>query len=352
MKKQLVAIAISTALTGTAVSGNAMEVIDKKLEIYGKVHLSADIADTDGDVDNDGLSISSNSSRLGFKGELPAGSVKFVYQLEQEVNLDDGDDGTFSSRNSFAGLKGGFGKLVAGKHDTPFKTIGSKWGIFGDTIGDRRMILGASYASGNQLNERVNNSLLYEYKNDAFILQAQYAVEPEGQSGSQDNTDENVTSVGLRGKLAGFFYGVGYESWEQHSNIGDGSATRLSLGFKFGFGSIAAIWENIDSDDNPAEWNRDVMGVNAKIKIGAGDVRVQYLMADDAEGTTDTGASNVSVGYFHKLDKKMQVYAAYSATDNDTNADFKAVDGGHGDEVGGPTGGGPSAISLGMIYKF
>jgi predicted porin len=352
MKKQLVAMAISTVLAVAAAGVNAMEVVGKKLEIYGKVHVSVDSADTDGDVTNDGLSISSNSSRIGFKGELPTGSVKFVYQLEQEVNFDDGDDGTFASRNSFVGMKGGFGKLIAGKHDTPFKTIGSKWGIFGDTIGDRRMILGASYASGNQLNERVNNSLLYEYKTDAFTLQAQYAVEPEGQSGSQDNTDENVTSVGLRGKLGGFFYGIGFESWEQHSAIGDGDATRVSLGYKFGFGSIAAIWESVDSDNNPTEWNRDVVGVNAKIKAGKGDFRVQYLQADDAEGTTDTGATNISVGYFHKLDKKMQVYAAYSATDNDTNADFKAVDGGHGDEVGGPTGGSPSAISLGMIYKF
>ncbi len=352
MKKQLVAMAISTALALPAVTVNAMEVVGKKLEIYGKVHVSVDSADTDGASTNDGLSISSNSSRIGFKGELPTGSVKFVYQLEQEVNFDDGDDGTFASRNSFIGMKGGFGKLIAGKHDTPFKTIGSKWGIFGDTIGDRRMILGAGYQSGNQLNERANNALMYEFKNDAFTLQAMYAVEPESASGSQDNNDENVTSVGLRGKLAGFFYGIGYESWEQHSAIEDGKATRVSLGYKFGFGTIAAIYEKIDSD-TVAEWKRDVIGANAKIKVGAnGDIRIQYLQADDAEGVAESGATNVSVGYFHKLDKKMQVYAAYSGTKNDTNADFKAVDGGHGDEVSGPTGGSPSAISLGMIYKF
>ena len=55
---------------------------------------------------------------------------------------------------------------------------------------------------------------------------------------------------------------------------------------------------------------------------------------------------------FHKLDKKAQVYLAYGATDNDANAQFQAVDGGHGDEVKTVNGGNPSALTLGMIYKF
>lgn len=347
---KIVPMASAGLLLSTSVQ--AMEVIGDKLEIYGKVHVSLDSSDTDGASSNDGLSVSSNSSRIGFKGQMPAGSVKFVYQLEQEARFDDGSGGTFASRNTFVGMKGGFGKIIAGIHDTPFKTVGSKWGMFGDTVGDRRMILGAGYQSGNQLNERVKNAIMYEFKNDNIKFQGLYAVEPESTSGSQDNNDENVTSLGLLGKFGDFRLGVGWESWEQHSAIANGDATRVSLGYKFGFGTIAAIWENIDSD-TVAEWKRDVIGANAKIKVGkSGDIRVQYLQADDADGTTDTGATNISVGYFHKMDKQLQLYAAYSGTDNDTNADFKAVDGGHGDEVGGPTGGSPSSLSVGMIYKF
>lgn len=351
MQVKKIAYGVSLALLLPA-SANALEVVDKKLEIYGKVHVSIDNSDTDGATTTDGLSVSSNSSRLGFKGEMPAGGVKFVYQLEQEIRVDDSSGGTFATRNSFVGLKGDFGKLIAGVHDTPFKTVGSKWDLFGDTVGDRRAILGAGYIDGNQLNERARNAIMYEYKNDAITFQAMHAVEPESASGSVDNNDEKVTSIGLLGNFGGFLLGAGYETWDQHSHIVDGDATRVSLGYKFGFGTISAIWENIDSD-TVAQWKRDVIGVNAKIKAGTnGDVRIQYLEADDAEGTTDTGANMIAVGYFHKLDDQLQVYAAYSATDNDANADFKAVDGGHGDEVGGPTGGNPSSVSLGLVYKF
>jgi len=331
---------------------HAVEVIGEKLEIYGKVHVSIDSSDTDGATTTDGLSVSSNSSRLGFKGVIPAGSVKFVYQLEQEARFDDGSDGTFASRNTFVGMKGGFGKIIAGIHDTPFKTVGSKWGIFGDTVGERRAILGAGYIDGNQLNERAKNAIMYEFKNDNLKFQALYALDPEQKSDSVDNNDNKVTSLGLIGKLGGFKYGVGYETWDKHSKMDDGNATRVSVAYKFGFGTIGAIWENIDSD-SVAQWKRDVIGVNAKIKVGkAGDIRLQYLEADDAEGTTDTGANKIAIGYFHKMDKKLQLYAAYGATDNDANAEFKAVDGGHGDEVGGPVGGNPSSLSVGMIYKF
>ena len=57
---------------------------------------------------------SSNSSRIGFKGKMPAGKNKFLYQFESEVNLDDGG-GTFTTRNSFLGLEADFGRREVGR---------------------------------------------------------------------------------------------------------------------------------------------------------------------------------------------------------------------------------------------
>ena len=349
MKFKKVAFCVALCTTVFPFQANAIEVVGKKLEIYGKIHMSVDVSDEDGASNDDGLSVSSNSSRLGFKGEIPAGDVSFVYQMEQEVRLDDTSGGTFATRNTYAGIKGSAGKLILGHHDTPFKTIGSKWGIFGDSVGERRAILGAGYVNGNQLNERARNAIMYEYKNKKMTFQALHAVDPEGASGSNDDTDNKVTSIGVLAKLGGFHLGAAVESWDNHSRMADGDATRLSATYKFGFGQVGAIWENIDSD-SVAEWQRDVIGVNALFKVSKStDIRVQY---HDADGTTATGASKLGLGVFHKLDKSMKVYAAYGATDNDANADFKAVDGGHGDEVGGPVGGNPSSVSVGFEYKF
>ncbi len=353
MNKKLIAATTASCLLLPATSAYAAKVLDDKLEIYGKVHLSIDSSDADDPaVTTDGTGVSSNSSRIGFKGQLPAGDIKFVYQIETEINFDEGG-GSLAGRNTFAGLKGNFGRIIVGQHDTPFKTVASKWGLFGDSVGERRSILGASYLSGNQLNERAKNAIMYTFKKDAFTLDAMYAVDPETSSdGKYDNNEKTVTSISLRYKSGPLWLGVASESWEKHSKMVDGDALRVGAKYKFGSVQVGAFYESIDSD-TVTEWKRDATGLNLKFKVNKKtDIRAQYLVADDADGTTDTSATKVALGVFHKLDKKASVYVAYGSTDNDTNAKFQAVDGGHGDEVKTRTGGNPGALSLGLIYKF
>ena len=52
------------------------------------------------------------------------------------------------------------------------------------------------------------------------------------------------------------------------------------------------------------------------------------------------------------MDKATQVYAAFTMTDNDSNAEYQGIDGGHGDELTTDPGGSPMAISVGAVYKF
>lgn len=355
MNKKIIAVATATCVLLPASSVFAAKVLDEKLEIYGKVHVSIDSSDSDDPaVTTDGVGVSSNSSRLGFKGELPAGSMKFVYQVESEIRFDEGKSGsTLAGRNTYAGLKGAFGKIIVGQYDTPFKTVASKWGIFGDSVGERRSILGAGYLSGNQLNERTKNSIMYTYKTKTIIFDALYANDPEkGSSGGLDNTQKNVTSLSVRYKNGPLWIGAATEAWEGHSKMKNGDALRIGAKYKFSMVQIGAFYESINSDTE-AQWKRDATGLNAKVKINkTTDIRAQYLVADSVDGTNDTGATKISLGIFHKLDKKAQVYLAYGATDNDANAKYQAADGGHGDEVKTRLGGNPSAVSLGLVYKF
>jgi len=352
MNKKLIAVAIAAGIALPMASASAVEVAGKKLEVYGKMHISVDVSNTDGLVTTDGLSVSSNSSRLGFKGELPAGNLKVVYQIESEIGFDEAA-GKLASRNTFAGLKGDFGKFIIGNHDTPFKTVASKWGVFGDSVAERRSILGAGYSKGNQLNERAKNSMMYEMKTKTINFQAMYAVDPEaGTDGLVDNSQKNVTSLGLRYKAGPIWFGAAYEAWKGHSKMVDGKAIRLGAKYKMGDAQFGVIYETIDST-TVNEWKRNAYGLNAKFKISKKtDIRAQYLIVNSAKNTTNTGATKLGIGVFHKLDKKAQLYLAYAVTNNEANAKFQAVDGGHGDEVKTVNGGSPSSISFGMIYKF
>lgn len=79
---------------------------------------------------------------------------------------------------------------------------------------------------------------------------------------------------------------------------------------------------------------------------------MQYMVADDYKGQADSGATQLALGIFNKLDKVTQIYAVYTNTDNDANAEYQGIDGGHGDELTTGLGGSPSALSVGIVYKF
>jgi len=299
------------------------------------------------------MSVSSNSSRIGFKGRLPLeNGMKVIWQAEQEVRWDDGSEGNFADRNSYLGLASGAHSLRAGVYDTPFKTVASKWGLFGDSVGERRAMLGAGYSDGNQLNQRPNNTVMYQFQNDALKIQAMYAVDPENQSGAVDDNDTTMSGAGLWWKHNKLKLSAAYEDWKKHSKMDDGSALRVAAVYGLGEHQLGAIYEDISSD-TVDQWKRNAYGVNWKWKFtGHTDLRAQYIVVDDAENSIDTGATKIGLGVFHKLDKKVEVYAAYGATDNDAGAKFQAVDGGHGDEVKTTFGGNPDSASLGIVYKF
>lgn len=343
----------------TPLSSNAIEVSGKNLEVYSKIHMSVDYSDRDdAAVNNDGMSISSNSSRLGFKGKLSTISGRdIIWQFEQEVSLDDSNKGDFANRNSFIGIKQGKHSVRIGVHDTPFKSVGSKWGLFGDSVAERRSILGASYNKGNQLNERVKNMVMYQFKDKGMKVQAMYAVDPEGTTaGAVDDNKKTMKGAAVWYKLDALKLSAGFEQWINHSVIDEGSAIRLAASYKIGAHQFGAIYEDIDSDGvtaNALAFRRSVFGANWKWKYADDtDLRVQYLVAGDADATTATGASKLGLGVYTKLDKQAKVYIAFASTSNDSGAKFQTVDGGHGDEVKTANGGSPTSISAGIEYKF
>jgi len=79
------------------------------------------------------ISGNNNASRIGFKGDIgeKKGLTAF-YHLQVGANVDGAGD-AFSQRFFFAGIKGGFGKLVYGRTSTPYKMAGLRVDPFYDT---------------------------------------------------------------------------------------------------------------------------------------------------------------------------------------------------------------------------
>jgi len=339
----------------TAGNASAIEVAGDSLNVYGKLHVSVDGSYTDGlPPTGSNVSISSNSSRLGFKGQHAMDNgMTVLWQIESELNPAE-SGGTWASRNSYAGIKGDFGTVRLGYFDTPFKVVGGNWDLFGDTIADRRAILGAGAIDGNKLNNRGKNGLEYKNTFGAVELRALYSTDgADSNPGAIDNNDNDMTSIAVMYNEGPLSLALGYENWQNlDGSFGAVDATRVSAGYRIDELKLGAIYETTNGDTS-VQWSRNVMGVNAAYKLMADTtLKLQYLSAGDYDTVSDSGATMVSLGAAKKLDKQTEVYLAYTTTSNDTNAKYQAVDGGHGDEVKTVLGGSPRAFSAGMTYKF
>lgn len=128
--------------------------------VYGKAFLTLDYVSTDYDASNkkdeDTFKLTSNQSRIGFKGDDDlTDTTKLIYQLEYQINPDD-DSQQFKSRNTYVGLAHNtLGTVLAGRNDTPLKLVQNKVDVFNDTLFD----MANAGVSGEN---RANNTLAYQ----------------------------------------------------------------------------------------------------------------------------------------------------------------------------------------------
>jgi predicted porin len=354
MKKKVIAVVVGTAV---ALPGlvNAAQVAGEALEIYGKVHVSIDSvsAKDAGGADVNNISISGNSSRLGFKGKSAIGSMTGFYKYEASIKTDE-SGGNIDHRGAYVGLKGGMGSVLVGYRDTPFKDIRGKFDVFGDTVGDARNIMG-SVDGTDTFNVRAKNVLMYTTPQSGGVeANIMYSTSYNGtDTQGQDNNDTSLTSLNVIYKADHLVLAAGYEEHKLTAPTNKEKGARIAGAYDMGSIRVGLMYEKLDND-NDATARHSSYGINAVFKTGdKGKVKLQYVKAGDNDVTSDTGANNIAVGYDYKLDKQSATYIMYSKVSNDANASY-GIGGGHDSDkytVGAP-GQDVSAISIGYIYKF
>ena len=164
--------------------------------------------------------IDSQNSYLGFRGERNLGStgLKGLWQIEQSIEIDTGNsDATFSNRNSFLGLAGGFGTVKLGHMDTIYKEYGQVESIFGLTSGNfispSNVLsqIGVGSSSNARFHERATNTIQYQSPEfSGFQFGLQYAPDETHNDVGSTSPSETVTGTGLNSYL----WSTGVK-WEQ-----------------------------------------------------------------------------------------------------------------------------------------
>jgi predicted porin len=407
MNKKLLNVAVAAALVAPAAA-----LAD--VTIYGQLHMSLDYTDTNTDVPagtvpsqkKTNLGVSSNSSRIGFKGWEDLGSgLKAIWQIESLVSLDEGGStpipggvrglggstpslGTnrgLGTRNTFLGLGGGFGTFLMGKHDTPFKLLGRALDPFGDSIADTRQLLGNGMNGGanSMFDVRPPNTIAYITPNFAgFNAAIAYAnldetgyLAPSGliTAGGTDNNKINAWSLNATYTNGPIFAGVAYERHDikdflPGSGLKDRDGWRIGGSYAFGPAKVGAMWERlqkvasqtgVDAFGNPIvdfDTHRNGGTIFGTYDFGMETVKLAYTGVGNWSGggfNDNTKANLWALGLDHHFSKRTTAYVQYTKLTNKDNAAYDlGGGGGYGDPVQPDFGKDPSAFSLGLIHKF
>ncbi|MDX9767699.1 MAG: porin [Ectothiorhodospiraceae bacterium] len=339
MNKKVLAIAVAAALAAPAAA-----LADT--QIYGVAHVSLDFVDNG---DNSSHQLSSNSSRLGFKGSEDLGNgLKAIWQIESNANLTGGSSAStgLSGRNSFVGLAGGWGTAVLGRHDTPYKMATGSLDVWGDTMGDYNAVMG-TVAGSTVFDNRTNNTLAYLSPNMGGLSFALAYVTDVDVDGDRPN-------VADANEFDAYSANVGYKAGPLHLTAAyekvnglDVTAMKVGGAYSFGDTTLSAIYENIDLDVE----DRNAFYVGAKHKMGA--TYIAASVAQAGELVADDGTLFFAVGVGHQFSKRTSMYAVWAQSNNDDAGTYAVGNAGHGKMVAPAAAGDtPRGLSFGMRHNF
>src|SRR3989454_8746699 len=190
--------------------------------------------------------VDSQNSYLGFRGERKFGNtgLKGIWQIEQSIELDTGvsttANSTFSNRNSFLGLAGGFGTVKLGNMDTIYKEYGQVEELFGLTSGNfispSNVLsqIGIGNSGTARFHERAKNSIQYQTPEfQGFQAGLQYSPD-ETKSDVGNTLNKELWSMGVKWESGPLYLSAQYE---RHKDMFGGSSNVPVTTLKNGTGS-------------------------------------------------------------------------------------------------------------------
>ena len=292
--------------------------------IYGKINAS--LVNTDSNT-GDQWNLNSNASRLGVKGKTKiADGLYAVYKAEFEMCVDDGDckGQTFTQRNIMGGIRGSFGTVWAGKHDSPTKLAQNKIDLFNDLEGDIKN----TFEGEN----RVSNIVAYTTPKVNGFAATVAMIPGEGADVDQDGQNDTGLSDGIS-------YSVSYSADDLYlavagdQDVDKQDLLRIVAQYKMDALKLGLMYQQ--NEDNLNSKDESGYFISAAYKIDQTTLKAQYgSIEDDADGDKE---ETLSLGADYKMSENTKVYVFY--TDN-TDSEV-----GSSDEE-------DSSFGVGMEHKF
>lgn len=386
MKKKMVLVALAVVAVSSfgsmvfAAEGEA-PVVKGNIEVYGAAKLSVDVITTDAKAtgaDSSLTKVSSNSSRLGFKGkEDVSDDMSAIMQLELGVNYDGTQTSVVSSvtgspvtsskstnidkityRDSFVGLSSKtFGTFIFGIKDTPYKISTNSLDPFGDSMGDYNAIIGTVNGTSD-FDLRAMNTIMYTSPNLRGVqIMAQTSTTGQESDSSTTGNKQEYSFSAIYGNgplyvaLADEVHKNAYGSLDKLGNKIEG--TKIGAGYVFEGTKIGLVYESLKDSVSDSKNTRNALYIALSQKLGNETIKIAYGQAGDGKDpNTKTGATLTAIGVDHSLSKRTTAYVLYAKMNNDTDATYGLGQSGAGGAYTPKAGESPSVISFGINHSF
>jgi len=331
MKQKMIALAVATVFSTPAFAGTVSSNGD--ITLYGKVFLTADQFD-DGVVGHSSVTrVNSNASRFGVKGKEDLGDgLKGIFQYEIQVDGDGNAGNGFGNgtRNSGVGLEGGFGKVILGRWDSPFKVAHNKIELFDNTTDwSATKVIGKS--EGKDYNTRYSNQVQYWLPKFGGVQAAvQYVPDEKRDNTTPGAGNHYVFSTSLTYNESDIYLSGAYERRNDQTTVGEDdnafrAVGRYTLGDVWVGAMVESIKTNLSAVNSQTGTNWELA---SEYKIGASRIGLSYTRA----GSTATGAaidndvSQIAAKLTYAFSKRTEAFAAYANRDlNKTNSKFNDI---------------------------
>jgi predicted porin len=326
MNKKLIALAVAGAFVAPA----AMAQTANPVTLYGKVYATFESISANGgtsaqnDATKNRSRVEDQASRLGVRGtEDLGGGLKAVFQLETAFRPDSNNT-TFAARNSGVGLQGGWGTVMMGRWDTPWKVVTGALDPFGDvTIGGFKTVMNDQ----SNFDRRDQNVIQYWSPTWMGGLAVRLMAQAnENKTASSDPKDYGGSVTWTGGPLYLMY------AYEQHKDqVGNNGATAATaagkketghaLGGNFRFGGflIGALYERIKKSDRADQkaWMANVVWT-----MGNNQLIYQYAQGKDGQvtGGTPLDCNSNVFGWQYNFSKRTFFLAQYAVVKNDNTA--------------------------------
>jgi predicted porin len=371
-KNVALALAISAVTMSVQAQSNTLKTAGN-WEFYGRAHLAMENQD-DGNKYK-ATNLTSNSSRVGLRGNKSFGDLKGIWQIESEIQFnrteaavasgttqqaDKAGTNTFASRDTFAGVEGGFGQVKVGKFDTPMKVARGAADLFGDQLGDMRNITRA----GASFDERANNIIQYQSPAMGGVrLTVAYAPQSTGVAAMNTTsgvTNETaLTSMSVNYNAGDLSVALAQESREKDylKDGGKSDAMRLALSYKLMKDlKLVGFYQNADYKTTAGVDNGSkVTGYGAEYQIIPNHTVLRAHVMDRAANKADSDSKLTAIGIDRIISKELRFYANYAMVTNGTAAKVAPWSEGkaQGSQVvPGANGKDTKGFAVGMRYDF